>query len=186
MGVFVLLIVGLPVVGLIVIVAMYNGLVRIRNHCKEAWADVDTELQRRYNVIPNLVSTVKGYAAHEAELLNRVTQLREECVHNNGSPKVQSESEQRFQGALHGLMVRLENYPDLKASANFLSLQEELANTENRIQAARRFYNGNVRDNNNRVQTFPSNVIASMFGFSMQEFFKIEDDILRAAPKASF
>ncbi len=186
MGVVILCLVGLPVVGLIVIVAMYNGLVRIRNHCREAWADVDTELQRRYNLIPNLVSTVKGYAAHEAELLNRVTQLREECVQNNGSPKAQSESEQRFQGALHGLMVRLENYPDLKASGNFLSLQEELANTENRIQAARRFYNGNVRDNNNRVQTFPSNVIASMFGFSMQEFFKIEDDIVRAAPKASF
>jgi len=167
---------------LLSVVVMYNGLVRIRNHCDESWADVETELKRRYNLIPNLVNTVKGYAAHERELLEQVVRLREECSHNWGSPAQQADTEQRFQSALHGLLVRVENYPDLKASSNFLALQEELANTENRIQAARRFYNGNVRDNNNRVQTFPSAIIAGMFGFTEREYFKLEDPAMAAPP----
>ena len=172
------------VVGILLlsVVVMYNGLVRIRNHCDEAWADVETELKRRYNLIPNLVNTVKGYAAHEQALLEQVVRLREECARNWGSPGQQADSEQRFQSALHGLLVRVENYPELKASRNFLALQEELANTENRIQAARRFYNGNVRDNNNRVQTFPSAIIAGMFAFKEREFFKLEDPAMAAPP----
>ena len=168
---------------LLSVVVMYNKLVRIRNHCKEAWADVETELKRRYNLIPNLVSTVKGYAAHERELLDQVVRLREECAQNWGSPGQQADTEQRFQSALHGLIARVENYPELKASSNFLALQKELANTENRIQAARRFYNGNVRDNNNRVQTFPSAIIANMFGFKEREFFKLEDPAQAAPPQ---
>ncbi len=167
---------------LLSIVVMYNGLVRIRNHCDEAWSNVETELKRRYNLIPNLVDTVKGYAAHERALLDEVVRLREECSHNWGSPGQQADTEQRFQSALHGLLVRVENYPDLKANANFLALQEELANTENRIQAARRFYNGNVRDNNNRVQTFPSAIIATLFGFNQREHFKLEDTAMAAPP----
>lgn len=167
---------------LLSIVVMYNGLVRIRNHCDEAWSNVETELKRRYNLIPNLVDTVKGYAAHERALLDEVVRLREECSRNWGSPGQQADTEQRFQSALHGLLVRVENYPDLKANANFLALQEELANTENRIQAARRFYNGNVRDNNNRVQTFPSAIIATLFGFNQREHFKLEDTAMAAPP----
>lgn len=176
---FAALIVGIP---LLAVIVMYNKLVRIRNHCDEAWADVETELKRRYNIIPNLVNTVKGYAAHERELLEHVVRLREECSHNWGSPAQQADTEQRFQSALHGLLARVENYPELKASRNFLALQEELANTENRIQAARRFYNGNVRDNNNRVQTFPSAIIASMFGFTEREYFKLNDPAMAAPP----
>jgi len=167
---------------LLSVVVMYNSLVRIRNHCDEAWADVETELKRRYNLIPNLVNTVKGYAAHERELLEQVVRLREECARNWGTPGQQVDSEQRFQTALHGLLLRVENYPDLKASSNFLALQEELANTENRIQAALRFYNGNVRDNNNRVQTFPSAIIAGMFGFKAREYFKLEEPAMAAPP----
>jgi len=170
---------------LLCIVAMYNGLVRIRNHCDEAWADVETELKRRYDLIPNVVNTVKSYAAHERELLEQIVRLREECAQNWGSPSQQADSEQRLQSALHGLLARVENYPDLKASANFLALQEELANTENRIQAARRFYNGNVRDNNNRVQTFPSAIIAGMFGFTEREYFKLEEPAMAEPPAVS-
>ncbi len=173
---------GIAVFLLLCIVVMYNGLIRIRNHCDEAWADVETELKRRYNLIPNLVNTVKGYAAHERELLDQVVRLREECARNWGTPGQQVDSEQRFQAALHGLLVRVENYPALKASSNFLALQEELANTENRIQAALRFYNGNIRDNNNRVQTFPSAIIAGMFGFKEREYFKLDDPAMAALP----
>ena len=181
----VVLVFPIAIVGIVLlsVVAMYNGLVRIRNHCDESWADVETELKRRYNLIPNLVSTVKGYAAHERELLDQVVRLREECTQNWGTPGQQADTEQRFQSALHGLNARVEHHPELKASSNFLALQKELANTENRIQAARRFYNGNVRDNNNRVQTFPSAIIAGMFGFSAREYFKLEDPAQAAPPQ---
>lgn len=167
-------------------VAMYNSLVRVRNHVNEAWSDIATELQRRYNLIPNLVSTVKGYAAHERELLEEVTRLREACEKNQGSPEQQAKTESQLQGVLHRLMARLEAYPDLKANQNFLELQRELANTEDRIQAARRFYNGNVRENNNKVQMFPTNIIAGMFGFGMREYFELEDEAAREAPKVEF
>lgn len=176
----------IPLAALAILVGMYNGLVGIRNHCKESWADVDTELKRRHNLIPNLVNTVKGYAEHEQGLLEELTELRERCVNTTGSPQRKSEIEEQFQSKLHGLMVRLEAYPDLKASGNFLSLQEELANTENRIQAARRFFNGNVRDNNNRVQMFPSSVIAAMFRFKEWEYFKLEQASEAAAPRMDF
>jgi len=164
---------------------MYNRLVRARNHCTEAWHNIDTELKRRYDLIPNLVSCVKGYAKYEQEILEKVTRLRQECVANNGSPESQAASENKLVRALAGLLVRVERYPDLKASKNFLQLQEELVNTEDRIQAARRFYNGNVRENNNLVEMFPTNLIARLGGFTRREFFEIADLRERSVPNAS-
>ncbi len=169
-----------PLLGVMII---YNRLIRLRNHCDEAWSGIDTELKRRYDLVPNLVRTVQGYAQHERELLERVTELRDRCVRNQGSPREQAGSEQPFQTALHTLIARVENYPDLKASQGFLDLQRELANTEDRIQAARRFYNGNVREHNNLVQMFPSNLVAQPFGFRPREFFEIEDPVMRHAPE---
>ena len=179
-----LIIVGAVLFVVVVLLAvMYNRLVRVRNHCDDAWHNIDTELRRRYDLIPNLVNVVKGYAAHERELLEEVTRLRQECAENTGSPESQADSENKLVRALAGLFVRVENYPDLKASENFLQLQEELVNTEDRIQAARRFYNGNVRENNNAVQMFPSNMMASLFGFGLREYFDIEDTRARQTPQ---
>jgi LemA protein len=182
------LIVLLAVVGVLVVmlIALYNALVSIRNQCDEAWSNVDTELKRRYDLIPNLVSTVKGYAEHERGLLEEVTQLREQASGNHGSPASQAADESLLSAALGKLMVRLEAYPDLKASQNFLQLQEELANTENRIQASLRFYNGNVRENNNRIEQFPSNLVANMFSFSKREFFELDVPEARQAPQVAF
>jgi len=177
---------AIVVIFVFVVAGMYNGLVRVRNHCEDAWSNVQTELQRRYDLIPNLVNTVKGYATHERELLEEVTRLRQECANNQGSPEQQAQTENQFGRVLGNLMVRLEAYPDLKANQNFLQLQQELGNTEDRIQAARRFYNGNVRENNNKVQMFPTNIIAGMFGFSAREYFELEDEAARKAPAVSF
>jgi len=173
----------LLLVPLVFLALMYNRLVSVRNHCTEAWHNIDTELKRRYDLIPNLVQCVKGYAAHEREVLEQVTRLREECLHNEGSPEQQAASENKLVRALNVLYARIEAYPDLKASANFLQLQQELVNTEDRIQAARRFYNGNVRENNNLVQMFPTNLIASLFGFTLREYFEVEE-AHRAVPDA--
>ena len=181
-----LLVVVLPVLLVAAVVAgMYNSLVRIRNQCDEAWSDIETEMQRRYDLIPNLVNTVKGYAKHEKELLEEVTRLRQAAADNHGSPASQADSENNFVRSLGNLMVRLEAYPDLKANTNFLELQKELANTENRMQAANRFYNGNVRENNNKVQMFPTNIIAGMFGFKAAEFYSVPE-AEREAPKVKF
>jgi LemA protein len=161
---------------------MYNALVRGRNHCDEAWSGIDTELKRRYDLIPNLVSTVKGYAAHERETLERVTQARNAAVASQGSPASQAKDENVLVDSLKRLLAVVESYPDLKANQNFLKLQQELVNTEDRIQRARRFYNGNVRDYNNRVQVIPSALIARPFGFKEREFFEIESAVERQAP----
>lgn len=166
-----LILVLLPIVWF---VAQYNSLVSLRNYIAESWANVDTELKRRYDLIPNLVATVKGYAAHEREVLERVTEWRNRCVANNGSPSDQAQDETQLVDALKRLLVVVENYPQLKADQHFLKLQQELINTENRIQAARRFYNGNVRDYRNKCETFPSTLVAQMFGFRSQEFFSVE------------
>ncbi len=173
-------------IGLVAFIGYYNGLVSIRNQCDESWSNVETELKRRYDLIPNLVRTVKGYAAHERELLEEVVRLREKAAGNEGSPASQARDESALQQALGRLLVRLEAYPDLKASANYLELQRELANTEDRIQAALRFYNGNVRENNNRIQQFPSNVVANMFKFGRREFFELDVPAARQAPKVEF
>lgn len=181
-----LIFLGVILLLVVVVIGMYNGLVSVKNHCDEAWSNIDTELQRRYDLIPNLVETAKGYAKHERELLEDVVNLREKAAGNHGSVASQAADESLLQGALGRLMVRLEAYPDLKASANFVELQKELANTENRIQAALRFYNGNARENNNRIQQFPSNVIASMFNFGPRDYFELDNPEARQAPQVQF
>jgi len=182
-GLTVLAIPGCILLFLLIVVALiYNSLVGLRNHVKESWSDVDTELKRRYDLIPNLVAAVKGYAAHEKDVLERVTEARSRAVYSTGSPDSQAVAENELIGSLKGLFAVVENYPDLKASGNFLELQAELVDTEDRIQAARRFYNGNVREFNNRVQMFPSSILASMFNFKEAEFFQIKE-LERVAPK---
>lgn len=162
-------------------VTMYNTLVALRNHISEAWSNVDTELKRRYELIPNLVETVKGYAAHERETFERVVELRNTCMADTGSVGHQQGTEKQLVGAVQKLLAVAEAYPDLKADRNFLELQKELVNTEDRIQAARRFYNGNVRDYRNKCEAFPSNMIAGMFGFQPLDFFDVEPAV-REAP----
>lgn len=152
----------------------FNRLVSVRQHLKESWADVDVELKRRYDLIPNLVSTVKGYAAHERETLERVVELRDHAKANQGRPDRQSGDEQALVSGLGRLMAVAEAYPDLKADANFRALQEELANTEDRIAAGRRFYNGNVREMNQLCTTVPSNLVATLFGFKSEGFFEVD------------
>jgi len=167
----------------LIVALMYNSLVTLRNMCDEAWSNIDTELKRRYDLIPNLVETVKGYAAHERQVLQRVAELRARAVQSTGSPQSQARDENELVRALRSLFVVVERYPELKASRQFLELQRELALTEDRIQAARRFYNANVRDFNSRIQVFPSNLVAGAFQFAPREFFEIEDVGVRAAPE---
>jgi len=183
MSIVIGIIVGLIVLVILWIAFMYNSLVRGRNNCTESWSNVDTELKRRYDLIPNLVETVKGYAKHEREVLEQVTQARAAALASQGSPASQAKDENALVGGLRQLLAVAENYPDLKASQNFLKLHAELVNTEDRIQRARRFYNGNVRDYNNRVQSVPSNAIAGMFHFKPEEFFEIENAIERLVPE---
>lgn len=170
---------GVVVVLLLWMIGIYNGLVRTRNHSDESWSGVETELKRRYDLIPNLVSAVKGYAKHERDVLERVIAARNRAQANEGSPAAQAQDENALVGGLKGLFALSEAYPDLKANRNFLALQEELTTTENRIQRARRFYNANVRDLANRIETFPSNIVAGMYGFKTREFFEIEDSSQR-------
>jgi len=167
------------------VIATYNVLVRLRQHCRESWSGIDTELRRRYDLIPNLVQTVKGYAAHEKDVLTAVTEARNRAVGSTGSPASQARDENALVGSLKQLFALSERYPDLKASDNFLALQAELANTEDRIQAARRFYNANVRDLNTRIEVVPSNLIANAFGFAKEEFFEIEDASVRLPPSVN-
>jgi LemA protein len=181
-----LIVVGLILlVPLIWLIGTYNGLVRARNTTTESWSNVDTELKRRYDLIPNLVQTVKGYAAHERQALETVIEARNRAVASNGTPAEQARDENLFIRSLRQLFMLVEGYPDLKANRNFLALQEELTNTEDRIQAARRFYNANVRDLNNRVQMFPSSIVASLGGFKPGDYFEIEDAGMRAAPQVA-
>jgi LemA protein len=168
------------VLGIIVVIGLalvlsYNRFVSQRNLVRNSWANIDTELRRRYDLIPNLVETVKGYAAHEREVFEEVARTRSVAAGASGTPAQQAAAEGPFVAALGKLFAVAENYPELKANQNFLALQQELSNTEDRIQAARRFYNANVQDFNRRVQSFPSNVIAGMFGFHEEEFFEIPE-----------
>jgi LemA protein len=170
----------------IFVVAQYNALVALKNYIRESWSNVDTELKRRYDLIPNLVAVVKGYAAHERDTLERVTELRNRCAANNGSPSEQAVDEKQLVDSLKQLLVVVENYPQLKADQNFLTLQTELVNTEDRIQAARRFYNGNVRDYRNKCETFPSNLVAKMFGFKSEgDFFSVPPSV-QEVPNVDF
>ena len=167
------------------IFGMYNGLVRKRNRVREGWSDIDVQLKRRFNLIPNLIETVKGYASHEREVLEGVTQARS-AVMNSNDQASREQSENMLSDALKSLFAVSENYPDLKASQNFLSLQQELADTENKIQAARRFYNQTVMDYNNSIETVPSNIIASLFNFKQEKFFKVEIEEERNVPNVQF
>ena len=155
-------------------VVIYNRLVSVRQHLCESWADVDVELKRRYDLIPNLVSTVKGYAAHERETLERVIELRNQARENVGRPDRQSGDEQAMVAGVDRLLAVAEAYPDLKADAGFRALQSELANTEDRIAAGRRFYNANVREMNQLCTTIPSNLVAGVGGFETQGFFETD------------
>ena len=166
-------------------VGVYNGLVRLRNEAKNAWSQIDVQLKRRHNLIPNLVETVKGYASHEKETLERVTQARNQAAGAHGI-EAQSAAETGLTAALGRLMVVVEQYPDLKANQNFLGLQEELTATENRIGFARQFYNDTVMQLNNRVESFPSNVIAGIFGFSKEQFFELIEEDARKVPEVQF
>jgi len=183
------LIILLAVIVLVAIgaVVSYNRFVSQKTLIKDAWANIDTELRRRYDLIPNLVETVKGYASHEREVLENVTRARAMAASATGSPAEQAAAEGPLVAALRQLMLVVENYPDLKANQNFLQLQGELANTEDRLQTARRFYNANVRDYNRRVKQFPSMLVASMFNFEEEEFFEVEDAIREGgAPQVNF
>ena len=166
----------LAAIGLAVLIfiAIYNGLIRRRNRAEEAWSDIEVQLKRRYDLIPNLVETVKGYMTHEREVFEKVTQARTQAMGAQTAPD-QAQAENVLTNTLKTLFAVAENYPDLKANANFLDLQRELADTENKIQAARRFYNGNVRDLNTLIESFPSNIVAGMFGFKQKEFFDLDD-----------
>jgi len=166
----------LIILGLIILwfILTYNRLIVLRNRTKESWSDIDVQLKRRYDLIPNLVETVKGYAAHERELFEKVTRARAQAI-GAKTVKEKGEAENVLSSTLKSLFAVAESYPDLKASTNFLELQRELTDTEDKIQAARRFYNTNVRDLNTKVETFPTNMIAGMLGFSKMEFFGAEE-----------
>ncbi len=156
--------------------ATYNGLVKLKIRVDEAWSDITVQLKRRADLIPNLVEAVKGYAKHEREVFERVTEARTAVMDaTKKGPKETAAAENQFEGALKSLFAVAENYPDLKASENFVQLQQELVDTEDKIQAARRFYNGGVRDLNTKAQQFPSNIVASVFGFNNREFFEVDD-----------
>jgi LemA protein len=172
-------VIGVVGLFLIAVVVSYNRFVNQRNLMRDAWANIDTELRRRYDLIPNLVETVKGYAAHERALFEKITADRAAAAAADGPPAAQAAAETPLVQGVRQLFAVAENYPDLKANENFLDLQRRLTETEDRLQAARRFYNGNVRDYNRRVQSFPSNLIAGMFNFENAQFFEVEESIRR-------
>jgi LemA protein len=170
------IVVGVIVVLLVLVfILSYNGLVRLRNRIDNAWSQIDVQLKRRYDLIPNLVNTVKGYAAHERGVFEQVTQARANAINAQG-PAQQAQAEDVLSGALKSLFAVAEAYPDLKANQNFLSLQEELTSTEDRVAYARQFYNDSVLSYNNKLQTFPRNVIAGMFNFEKREYFEGEPE----------
>jgi LemA protein len=177
----------LVIIGAVILMAigMYNSLITLRNRCDNAWSQVDVQLRRRYDLIPNLVETVKGYAKHESGVFERVTQARTAAV-NAQTVKEQGQAENVLTGALKSLFAVAEAYPDLKANQNFLMLQEELAGTEGKVAYARQFYNDVVMKFNMRQQVFPSNIIANMFGFKIKDYFQIEDEVAKGPVKVSF
>lgn len=189
------ILIGVIALVAIYVIAAYNKFITLIQRAKEAWADIDVQLKRRYDLIPNLIETVKGYAAHERETLDAVTQARTTATQthidaSNVTPDqiaAMAGAESALSGALSRLLAVAENYPDLKANTNFLELQRELSDTENKIQAARRFYNTNVRDLNIALQSFPSNVIGNMFNFKSEEFFELPESSTEREPvKVSF
>lgn len=176
---YILIILGLVVLWAVLI---YNGFVSLINRAKEAWADIEVQLKRRYDLIPNLVNTVKGYATHESSAFENVTKARSMAMGAQGPTEAHAQAENMLTGALKSIFAIAEAYPDLKANQNFLALQNELSDTENKIQAARRFYNANVRDLNIKIESFPSNILASMFHFLKMEFFDLADNDVAQNP----
>ena len=182
----ILWIIVIAIVAIVVwLIAVYNGLIRLKNQTDEAWSDIDVQLKRRYDLIPNLIETVKGYAAHESGVFEKVTLARAAAM-GAQAPADKAKAEDGLSGALKSLFAVAENYPQLRASENFAKLQDELSDTENKIQAARRFYNGNVRDINIQIQRFPNNIIATQMGFKAREFFEIANEAEKAAPQVKF
>ena len=182
-GVYILI--GVLVLVVIFVVAIYNKLIRKRNRVKESWAQIDVQLKRRYDLIPNLVETVKGYASHEKETFENVTKARAAAI-NAGGVQEQAQAENMLTGALKSLFAVAEAYPQLKANENFLGLQEELSSTENKIGFARQHYNDVVRDFNTSIQQVPANMIAGTFGFTEEAYFELEEPEAREAPKVKF
>ncbi len=180
----IIVIVAIVVIAVLIFVFQYNGLVRLRNRIDNAWSQIDVQLQRRHDLIPNLVETVKGYAAHERETLERVVQARNQAVSAQG-PAAQGQAENVLTGALRQLFAVAEAYPDLKANQNFLNLQEELTSSEDRVAYARQFYNDSVLKYNNKIQSIPSNIIAGMFNFQEREYFEGEEEA-RTVPRVQF
>src|SRR3989344_4076254 len=184
MGVGLILIIILAAVALWII-AIYNGLIALKNRVDEAWSDIEVQLKRRYDLIPNLVNTVKGYAAHETGVFEKVTEARSRAM-GAGTAQDKAQAENMLTGALKSLFAVAEAYPDLKANQNFLELQRELTDTEDKIQASRRFYNGNVRDFNIKIEVFPNNIIAGMLKFSKREFFELQEEAAKEPVKVEF
>ena len=181
-------IIGVIAVVVLAIIGIYNSLIRLKNRVEEAWADIDVQLKRRYDLIPNLVETVKGYAKHESQTLERVVNARNTAMQmlSGGDKKQQAEAENILSSTLKSIFALAENYPNLKANENFLELQKELSDTENKVQAARRFYNGNVRDFNTKVEVFPTNIFAKILKFAKREFFEIEEAAERKNVEVKF
>jgi len=170
------------------LISMYNRLVTLRQRVREAWSDIDVQLKRRYDLIPNLVATVKGYATHESTVFQNVTDARAKAIAagQTGSPEQRAQAENVLTGALRSVFAVAENYPQLQAVQEFKDLSENLTATEDKISFARRFYNGNVRDYNTSLQTFPTNVFAGMFGFKAEQYFELADATERATPQVKF
>ncbi|HUV38839.1 MAG TPA: LemA family protein [Planctomycetota bacterium] len=183
--VWIVVIVAVVLLLVMILVGIYNRLVRQRNRVDESWAQIDVQLKRRYDLIPNLVETVKGYAGHEKETLENVTKARNMAI-NAGTVKEQAQAENMLTGALKSLFAVSENYPNLKANENFMQLQEELTSTENKIGFARQHYNDMVRALNTAIEVFPNNVIAGMFGFKQRDYFELTEEAAREAPKVTF
>jgi len=182
------IILGVLLLVIIFLISIYNGLIRLKNRVDEAWSDIDVQLKRRYDLIPNLVETVKGYAAHERETLEKVIKARNDAMalQNSSNVNEKLQAENNLSSTLKSIFALSENYPDLKANQNFLELQRELADTENKIQAARRFYNSNVKDFNTKLQVFPTNIIAKQLGFTARNFFEITEAVEKENIKVKF
>jgi len=179
------IILAILVILVFIVIGIYNGLVRLRNQVRNAWSQIDVQLKRRHDLIPNLVETAKGYMKHERETLENITKARSRAM-EAGSVGDKGRAEGELSGALSRFMLVVENYPDLKANQNFLAVQEELTSTENKIAFSRQAYNDQVLFYNNKIQMFPSNIVASMFAFKESEFFELEDEGEREAPKVDF
>lgn len=182
LGIFAVALIILVFVG----IGLYNKLIEMRNRAENGWADIDVQLKRRYDLIPNLVETVKSYAGHERETLENVTKARQQAIDVTGDVAQQAQAENMITGALRQLFALSESYPNLKANENFMHLQAELANIEEVLSQARRYYNAVVRDLNTMIDRVPTNFIAMIFGFKKREYFEIDDESIREAPKVDF